>query len=126
MITAGWTRAHIQFYQATAMCNWILLDNQSTVTIFCNPNMVSNIRDTNETLALMMNAGVLLMSKKADVPRCGEVWYNPKAITNIFSLAQMVVTYNLNKKDAFIVHLLVPQASQVPPRSQWTLYLQAA
>ncbi len=110
MITAGWTRAHIQFYQATAMCNWILLDNQSTVTIFCNPNMVSNIRDTNETLALMMNAGVLLMSKKADVPRCGE----------------MVVTYNLNKKDAFIVHLLVPQASQVPPRSQWTLYLQAA
>jgi hypothetical protein len=57
MITIGWTRAHIQFYQATAMHNWILLDNQSTAMIFCNPKMVS--------LALTINAGVLLTNKKA-------------------------------------------------------------
>ena len=109
MTTTGWTRVHIQFYQATAMRNWILLDNQSTATIFCNPKMVSNIRDTNETLALTMNAGVLLTNKKANLPGWGEVWYNPKAVTNIFSLAQMVdrhpVTYNSTKNDAFIVHL---------------------
>jgi hypothetical protein len=73
MITTRWTRAHINFYQATAMQHWILLYNQSTVTIFCNPNMVSNIQDTNETLALMMNAGVLLTNKEANVPGWGEV-----------------------------------------------------
>jgi hypothetical protein len=108
-ITTRWIGAHIQFYQATTMHNWILLDNQSTVMNFCNPKMVTNIRDTNETHALTTNAGVLLTNKKADVPGWGEVWYNPKAVINIFSLAQMVdhhpVTYNLNKKDAFIVHL---------------------
>jgi hypothetical protein len=109
MTTTGWTGACIQFYQATAMCNWILLDNQSTVMIFCNPKMVSNIRDTNVTLALMTNGGVLLTNKKANLPGWGEVWYNPKAVTNIFSLAQMVdrhpVTYNSTKNDTFIVHL---------------------
>jgi hypothetical protein len=52
---------------------------------------------------------VLLTNKKANLAGWGEVWYNPKAVTNIFCLAQMVdhhpVTYNLTKNNAFIVHL---------------------
>jgi hypothetical protein len=82
----------------------------------------------------MTNAGVLLMNKKADLPGWGEVWDNPKAVTNIFSLTQMVdchpVTFNSTKNDTFTVHLpdkqVKFQASQVPTRSKWTLYLQAA
>jgi hypothetical protein len=46
---------------------------------------------------------------KADVPGWGEVWFDPTAMTNIFSYAQMVdrhpVTYDSTKEDAFIVHL---------------------
>jgi len=91
------------------MRTWILLDSQSSTTIFCNPDMVSNIRDTDETLSLTTNAGVLTTTKKADVPGWGEVWFNPEAVTNIFSLAHMVdrypVTYDAAKEDAFIVHL---------------------
>jgi hypothetical protein len=129
MTTTRWTGAHIQFYQFNAMRNWISLDNQSAATIFCNPKMVSNIQDTNETLALMTNAGVLLTIMKANLLGWGEVWYNPKAVTNIFSLAQMVdrhpVTYNSTKNDTFIVHLpdkqVKFQASQVPMQSKWTL-----
>ena len=43
----GWVGAHIelQFYQTSGMmCDWILLDNQSSVTVFCNPSLVKNIR----------------------------------------------------------------------------------
>jgi hypothetical protein len=48
--------------------------------------------------------------KKADVPEWGEVWYNAKAITNIFSFAKMSgrynkTTYDLDKGDVFLVHL---------------------
>ena len=34
----GWAGAHIklQFDQASEMGDWILLDNQSSVTVFCN------------------------------------------------------------------------------------------
>ena len=41
----GWTGVHmkLQFYQASEMRDWILLDNQSSVTVFCNPKMVENI-----------------------------------------------------------------------------------
>jgi hypothetical protein len=40
----GWAGAHVklQFYQASEMRDWILLDNQSSVTVFCNPKMVEN------------------------------------------------------------------------------------
>jgi hypothetical protein len=48
--TPGWSGAHVQFYQAQDMKKWILLDNGSTVNLFCNPNMVSDIKETNETL----------------------------------------------------------------------------
>jgi hypothetical protein len=37
----GWSGVHHQLYQHQDRMNeWILLDNKSTVTIFCNPNMV--------------------------------------------------------------------------------------
>ncbi len=40
---AGWAGMHIQFHQAMLndMKNWILLDNQSSDTIFCNPEYVA-------------------------------------------------------------------------------------
>jgi hypothetical protein len=50
---------------------------------------------------------------KADVPGWGEIWFNLKAMTNIFSYAQMVdchpVMYDSTKEDVFIVHLLHKQ-----------------
>ena len=46
---------------------------------------------------------------KADLPQWVEVWFNDKAITNIFSYAKMadryMITYESEKEDAFIVHL---------------------
>ena len=108
--TVGWAGAHIQFFQNLDMRDWILLDNQSSVTIFCNPDMVQNIRSSgSEKMLLSTNGGILETTQKADLPHWGEVWFNPRAITNIFSYAEMAdryrVTYDSSKQDAFTVHL---------------------
>jgi hypothetical protein len=81
--------------------------------IFCNPDMVTNIRQTDQELTLTTNAGVLQTNMKVDVPGWGEVWFDPTAMTKIFSYAQMVdrhpVTHDSTKEDAFNVHLLHKQ-----------------
>jgi hypothetical protein len=86
----GWAGVHHQYLQLKDMKDWILLDYESTVTIFCNPNMVNDIRNSNNKLLdLMTNAGILQTNQKATVPGWGEVWFNSHAITNIFSYAEM-------------------------------------
>jgi hypothetical protein len=37
----GWSKAHVQFYQDKEMKKWILLDNGSTVDLFCAPTSLS-------------------------------------------------------------------------------------
>ena len=59
---------HFQLYQAHEMRNWILLNNESTVTIFCNPDMATNIQEVDEQLDLVTNAGVLKTNTKAMIP----------------------------------------------------------
>ncbi len=110
--STGWAGAHIylQFHQyAYEMRDWILLDNQSSVTVFCNKGMVNNIHESKESMHLATNGGTLMTTKKADLPHWGKVWFNDQAITNIFSYAEMLdkyrITYDSKDDDAFIVHL---------------------
>jgi hypothetical protein len=73
-VSTGWAGAHILFgfAQVDIMRTWILLDNQSSATIFCNPRMVKNIRKTNDRLDLQTNAGILSTNMKCDIPEWGE------------------------------------------------------
>jgi hypothetical protein len=109
--SVGWAGTHVdlQFYQASTLRNWILLDNQSSATIFCNKDYVTNIRKTKATLELHTNGGVLMTNHKCDIPGFGEAWFNPDAITNIFSLAEMAdkytITYDSKNDDAFVVQM---------------------
>jgi hypothetical protein len=75
-----WAGVHLGFYHASAMQTCILLDNESSAMIFCNPDLVTNIQQTNEELTLTTNAGVLQTKMKANVPGWGEVWFDPTAI----------------------------------------------
>ena len=56
-----WSGAHlnVQFYQASQLRDVILLDSESSTSIFCNPKLVTDIHETNEELELLTNGGPL-------------------------------------------------------------------
>jgi hypothetical protein len=89
--------------------NSILLDNGSTLSLFGNPNMVTNIRESKTTLELATIAGTKTTKQIADVPGYGTVWYDETAIANIFGLSDLKkkhrITFDSEKEDAFIVHM---------------------
>ena len=93
---------------ASKLRDWILLDNQSTTDVFCNNNLLNNIRSTNESLKMITNGGEFTTQNKGTLKNYGDVWYDNKAVTNILSLANMVkkyrVTYDSAKGDRFVVH----------------------
>jgi hypothetical protein len=70
-----------------SMRNHLLLDNQSSVHVFCNPHFVSNVRSAERQLQLKSNGGNLPIFEVADFDGFNkEVWYLEEAITNILSL----------------------------------------
>ena len=64
----GWACVHCSFLQEASLHDLILLDSNSTKTIFCNPKNVKNIQNTHETLELGTNGDPLHSTMKCDVP----------------------------------------------------------
>jgi hypothetical protein len=87
---------------------WILLDNQSTVDVFHNATLLSNIRQAAGTMDIYCNAGVTTTTLVGDLPGYGTVWYQPNAIANILSLSRVrehghKITYNSENGNEFHV-----------------------
>jgi hypothetical protein len=66
--------------------SWILLDNQSTVDVFTNRALLTNICEADGFMDIHCNAGVSSTHMVGDLPGYGTVWFNPNGIANILSL----------------------------------------
>ena len=87
--------------------NWILLDSQSTVDLFSNRELLTNLRRVRNTLTIHCNAGTVNTNIMGDLPGYGPVWYYKDGIANILSLylvgERFNVEYNNRTSEDFTV-----------------------
>ena len=86
----------------------ILLDNQSTIDLFCNESLVSTTFESRTPMRLKSNGGMMKVNHKATINsyEC-PVWFSKDAITNIIALKNIIrkyrVAYN-SDESTFVVH----------------------
>ncbi len=88
---------------------WMLLDNQLTVDVFHNADLLKNILESSTIMDIDCNAGVTSTNMVGDLMGYGTVRYHPNGIANILLLACMEergyhVTYDSRKSNEFKVH----------------------
>ena len=87
--------------------SWIFLDNQSTVDVFHNPQLLRNIREVDTSMEIHCNAGTATTNLVGDLPGHGVVWFHPHGIANILSLskgfANNHVIFDSKRGNKFIV-----------------------
>jgi hypothetical protein len=91
--------------------SWVLLDNQLTVNIFCNKDLLKDIKVTSHCMRVRCNASWMVTNRIGRLPGYpGEIWYNPEGVANILSLADAEkyfrVHYISEKEKEFVVEKL--------------------
>jgi len=88
---------------------WILCDNESTVDIFQNKDMLSNIwRTTTPILLKGIDGNSIDVEEEGQLSGYGTVYYHPSVAADVLSFFNLTkqfksVTYNNQEQDAFLV-----------------------
>ena len=85
-----------------------LLDNQSTLDLVCNEELVENIREAKNPITVKSTGGYLTVTQQATLPGYGKpVWFSKRGITNILALKNVRelywITYDC-EQGAYTVH----------------------
>jgi hypothetical protein len=87
---------------------WILLNSQSTVSVFKNRKLLSNIRQSPMTLRVHINGGTQTSTEIGTVKNFGDVWFNTNSLANILSMANVRkvcrITMDTSLEAAMTVH----------------------
>ena len=90
----------------------ILLDSESTCSIFRDSSLLSDIKPTDPPLVLNTNGGPHTSSKTGTYHGLGSpltVWFNPNSLANVLALRDVrrraQVTLDTNQELAFLVHI---------------------
>lgn len=75
---------------------WLLLDNQSTVDVFANGDMLEDIHQVDDQMVIASNGGSNVTSEMGVLPGYGPVWYDPIGIANIVSLSRVREKYHVS------------------------------
>lgn len=101
---------HILKHSAGELKNTLtLLDNQSTVDLFSNGRMLTDIHEIKVTLKVHSTGGISRTNMIGHLPGYGWVWCYEKGIVNILSLERVVrnfrVTFDSSTDNKFHVYL---------------------
>ena len=91
--------------------SWLLIDSQSTMSVFNNKNMLQNVCHSPHVIRALTNGGHQDSNMIGDYSSLGKlctVWYNPASIANILSLADVhklfTVTMDSSRSPSINVH----------------------
>ena len=87
---------HAMTQEKSTICKtWILLDNQSTVDVFHNADLLINIREVDNHITVHCNAGKVQVNMMGELAGYGSVWYYPDGIANILSLYKVSTRFHI-------------------------------
>jgi hypothetical protein len=95
----------------------ILLNSQSTMDLFCNVALVSNISKSKSSMRLKSNGGTVVVTRKAMMKGYNKtVWFSTQSITNITALCNLIDQYRITYESddlMFVVHRELESKSNV-------------